>query len=156
MGELHMLAMSLSEDEFQWLRKQMGEKSEKWAAIRIYSQPDDVAPLSKGFESQFDDILVTYFTDITSEFEEDGKLYKPFHQENYDQIIDFVTKHSDCDKLFVHCTMGVCRSAGVVVGLNRQFDWITAQHGLHGETSVYPYPNVVCWFNNPITQLTAH
>lgn len=142
-----MLAISLSEYEFEWLRKRTDEK---WVAIRIYSQKEEVKRLSKTFNEQFEDVLVTYFTDITEEVEQDGKLYKPFSKQNFDEVIEFVTKHQECDKLFIHCAMGVCRSAGVVVGLGKQFDWIQPQHGMDGKSSVYPYPNVVCWFKDSL------
>lgn len=138
-----MLAISLSENEFQWLRK---KTDERWLAIRIYSQKEEVKGLSRKFDAQFEDTLITYFTDIKEEVEHDGKFYKPFSEQNYNEIIEFVTKHQNCDKLFIHCAMGVCRSSGVVVGLGNQFDWIKPQHGLEGKSSVYPYPNVVSWF----------
>lgn len=140
-----MLAISLSEYEFGWLRK---KEYETWAAIRIYSQKDEVKTFSKRFHAQFEDTLTTYFTDIREAVEENGKIYQPFSQQNYDDILAFVAKNCDCDKLFIHCAAGVCRSAGVVVGLSRQFNWITPQHGLHGNSTVHPYPNVVSWFND--------
>lgn len=139
-----MLAISLSEDEFKWLRKE--NKDEKWVAIRIYSQKDEVELLSRVFDKQFEDVLITFFTDIREEFEEDGKVYNIFGAQNYEDIIEFVNKHQDCDKLFVHCHAGICRSAGVVVGLENKYDWIKSQHGLDGKSPVYPYPNVVSWF----------
>lgn len=142
-----MLAVSLSENEFQYLRK---KTDEKWVAIRIYSQKEEVKGFSKKHDAQFEDTLITYFTDIKSEYEEDGKLYKPFSEQNFNEIIEFVTKHQNCDKIFIHCVMGIQRSAGVVVGLGNQFDWIEPQHGLDGKSSVYPYPNVVCWFKDSI------
>ena len=141
-----MLAISLSEEEFKWLRKKKAYEGENWVAIRIYSQLDEVSYLSKKFNDQFEEILISQFTDIQDEVEENGKIYQPFSEDNYKEIIEFVTKHQDCDKLFVHCHAGVCRSAGVAVGLAKKFDWIESQHGLDGRTPVYPYPNVVSWF----------
>lgn len=134
-----MLAISLSEHEFGWLRK---KEEETWAAIRIYSQKEEVKAFSKRFYAQFEDTLTTYFTDITEEVEEDGKVYKPFGQQNYKEILAFIEKNQACDKLFIHCAAGVCRSAGVAVGLSKQFHWIQAQHGLHGQSTVYCYSTI--------------
>lgn len=141
-----MKAVSLSENEFQWLRKKNEHSNEKWIAIRIYSQPEDAKELSRRHIAQFEDVLFSHFTDIQQPVEEDGKLYQPFNLANYNQIIAFVEQHNDCDTLYVHCHAGICRSAGVVVGLAHKYDWITAQHGPDGNTDVYPYPNVVGWF----------
>lgn len=141
-----MLVISLSEKEFKWLRKKNEKEHEKWAAIRIYSQPEEVSRLSNKFNAQFEDILITHFTDIKEAHEEDGKWYKPFSVQNYNEIIDFVNKHQDCDKIYVHCQLGICRSAGVVVGLANIYDWIQSQHGSDGNADVYPYPNVVSMF----------
>lgn len=139
-----MKVISLSEEQFKWLRKK--NLDEKWIAIRIYSQPEETMKMSRRFNEQFDDILLTYFTDVKSPVESDGKLYKPFNEVNYESILAFVKKHIDADILYVHCHAGICRSPGVAVGLEKQFDCITAQHGLNNEMDVFPYPNVVSWF----------
>lgn len=139
-----MLAISMSEQEFMFLRKK--DLNEKWIAIRIYSQPEEVKYMTKRFNQQFEDTLHVYFTDIPDAVEQDGKWYRPFSDENLQAIIAFIQKYEKADKVFVHCHAGVCRSPGVVVGLANLFPHIVAQHGLDGQTGVFPYPNVVSHF----------
>ena len=141
-----MHAISCSEFEYQWLRKKEPHTDEKWVSIRIYSQPHDVKQLSKHHDAQFADILYLYFTDIQEPVEQNGLLYRPFNEDDYKQVIQFVEQHQDATKLFIHCAAGICRSAGLVHGLAHQYDWITKQHGVKGDTDVYPYPNVISWF----------
>jgi len=141
-----MLAISCSEFEYQWIRKNERYTDEKWVAIRIFSHPSYMKQMSKQHDAQFDDILVLYFTDISKTVEQDGILYRPFNASDYQQVLDFIEEHKDADKVFVHCTLGVCRSAGIVHGLAHKYDWIRHQHGLRGDADVYPYPNVISWF----------
>lgn len=139
-----MKAISCSKEEFQWLRKKGLE--EKWIAIQISSNEKEGLYMSKGFYKQFEDHLRLFFADVKHEFEEEGEIYKPFSDAQYREVIEFVEKHKDADKLFVQCHMGIQRSAGIVEGLSIKYDWIEKQHGLEGDAPVYPYPNVVSKF----------
>ncbi len=140
-----MKAISLSEYEYQWLRKK--NNNENWISIRIHGNDEKINFKSRGHDKQFKDILYLYFMDIQEVIEQDGTIYRPFNEDDYKKVIEFVEKHKDADKLFVHCAMGVCRSAGIVQGLGNKYDWIETQHGIDGKNSVFPYPNVISWFS---------
>lgn len=139
-----MLAISLSEREFSELSKK--NPVENWAAIRIVSQMSDLLETSHDFNSQFTDICVVQFTDIDKPIKDEGVLYQPYSKDNHNQIINFVEKNKHVDKLFVHCAAGICRSAGVVVGLAQTFNWIAPKHGINGKSKVLPYHNVVSYY----------
>lgn len=137
-----MEIISMSEHEFLNYRKGEGKTA---SAIRIYTTEEEVKPLSKKRNEQFNETLYLYFSDVEKEIEEGGKIYRPFNKEDYEKVIEFYEKNKKVDELIVHCHAGVCRSPGIVEGLGKKYNE-DFKHGMVGDASVYPYPNVISWF----------
>lgn len=141
-----MLAISLSREEFKWVRKS-ALSNEKYACIRIGDSATDLAEISERLiQKVYEAELQLLFSDNYSAVMHEGMLLPAYDAVIHQKVIEFVEQHKDCDLLYVHCGQGICRSAAIVKGLAKLFNWVTARHGLDGEQCVYPSNNVLKYF----------
>lgn len=110
-------------------------------AIRIASHPQELSALPDDFlNARYADVLTLYFADIHRVLTIDGHLYKPCSSAHAREIVAFILPHiENIDAIDVHCTMGIARSAGVVLALAELFPSIEAAHD---EPYVLPHPTV--------------
>lgn len=82
--------------------------------ISIYDRSE--APLTP--QEGWDAVLYQRFHDT------DGTIMglEIFSAEQAQEVLDFVSKHSACDELIVHCQMGQSRSAGIALYLAEKYE----------------------------------
>ena len=85
--------------------------------ISITNPKTDPVPLS----DRFQDIIRLTFTDIA------GPSPLPFDRlfspDDAKQVVDFVLKWRDCDRIVVHCVAGQSRSPAMAMGICEVFGW---------------------------------
>jgi predicted protein tyrosine phosphatase len=95
------------------------EPTSREICISIYDPGAQPAGVSPSFVA----VLRLQFDDLT-ERDEDGDIL--FTAEQARQIIAFVDKWSDVDRVIVHCNMGVSRSPGIALGICDLRGWASA------------------------------
>jgi predicted protein tyrosine phosphatase len=101
------------------LSREAAERYEPRGVEVCISIGDPRAPparLSRGFAA----VLRLTFNDIESSPGDEDILFAPDHA---GEILRFVAKWPDVDRIVVHCEFGVSRSPGVALGLCDSFDW---------------------------------
>lgn len=85
-----------------------------------------------------EDVIFLKFDDVGQETEG----YTCMNEQDADRIIEFVTKHSNIENIFVHCYAGISRSAGVAAALSKIFNNDDMEY--FNQTSIY-VPNMLCY-----------
>jgi hypothetical protein len=81
----------------------------------------DPGKLPARLSVKFAAVLRLAFTDITEPTGFDGDVLFDHHHAT--QIIAFVAKWRDADRIVVHCRAGLSRSPGIAIGLCELFSW---------------------------------
>lgn len=109
--------------------------------ISIRNPNDKKAEFNPG-NSTIKDVLYLDFYDISIESQDVFRGYISMCEEDAIQGRDFVTKWKDkVDALWIHCDMGISRSAGVAAGILEAFGKDTS----HIFNSKIYYPNMLCY-----------
>lgn len=89
--------------------------------VSIHDRVQGPAALQTGWK----DVLFLSFHD--TDVAKDG--YDLFNEEQAGQVIDFIARHADVERIVVHCNMGVSRSAAVAMFIADQQDRNLFQQG---------------------------
>jgi len=109
--------------------------------ITIRTPGDEKAVFNPG-NSTIKDILYLSFYDISTDTQNIFKRYPAMSDNDAIQIKDFVLKWKDkVDTIWVHCDMGMSRSAGVAAGI---LDGIGEDSSPIFDSKMY-YPNILCY-----------
>ena len=89
--------------------------SDNTIIIRITSN-EDFAKMKN--RSIFQDVLELRFDDVSPEHpKEDSMLYGAMKEEHFQEILKFVEKNKQAEKLIVHCDAGQSRSPAVAINI---------------------------------------
>lgn len=102
-----------------WLETLSAEKLQGNAAIISIGEENGDQPKLDRFTCP---ILKLKFSDVVDSLEGEGYKLTPLSLNQATEIIEFV-EATEFKLILIHCTAGVSRSAGVVLGLNTLFKW---------------------------------
>lgn len=109
--------------------------------ISISTPGDEKAEFNLG-NSTIKDILYLSFYDISTETQDIFKGYPAMSDEDAIKIKNFVLKWKDkVDTIWVHCDIGMSRSAGVAAGL---LEGLGQDNSFIIKSKMY-YPNMLCY-----------
>jgi predicted protein tyrosine phosphatase len=100
--------------------------NENTIMIRI-SDPDYVKERDAEllYRDSFIDVLKVSFHDLTDKQlssilqKEPEAPYHVISKKQAREILDFVEKHQECEKIVIHCSAGISRSSAVAIGIAR-------------------------------------
>ena len=77
---------------------------------------DSTGPNSNEIVSGFDNVLNMFFDDVEHQQTPKSTFAQkvvPFNEKMAQDILDFIDKHKNAEKIVIHCTFGKCRSGAV-------------------------------------------
>lgn len=106
------------------------------------STPGDEKAVFNPDNRTIKDILYLSFYDVSTETQDIFKGYPAMSDDDAIKIKNFVLKWKDkVDTLWVHCDMGMSRSAGVVAGI---LEGLGQDNSFILDSKMY-YPNLLCY-----------
>ncbi|PLS18870.1 hypothetical protein CVD28_00270 [Bacillus sp. M6-12] len=118
--------MKLEIHSFQSALRLKPNSNEKTIMIRIsdpgYEKERDAELL---YREQYVDVLKVSFHDLTDKQlssileREPEAPYQTITKEQAIEILSFIQKCKDCDKVIIHCSAGISRSSAVAIGVTR-------------------------------------
>ncbi|MCM1285137.1 MAG: hypothetical protein NC213_08110 [Acetobacter sp.] len=109
--------------------------------ISIRTPGDEKAEFNSG-NSTIKDILYLSFYDVSTETQDIFKGYPAMTDDDAVKIRDFVLKWKDrVDTIWVHCDMGMSRSAGVAAGI---LEGLGQDNSIILNSKMY-FPNMLCY-----------
>ncbi len=67
------------------------------------------------------DVLCLKFHDISAESKDSDREHIPFNEKHAKEILEFVAKYPYIRKIYIHCNVGIFRSAGIASALHEIF-----------------------------------
>jgi predicted protein tyrosine phosphatase len=96
----------------------MEKLPENTVLISINNEYQPLWPLK--LDRQDPNVLTVCFSDITSNMEVKGQLFKPLVDDDIVKILKFTNLHKDKNFL-VHCAAGISRSSAICLYLNQMY-----------------------------------